>query len=534
MTKDPYIDVTLPSVVGDLEGRYSRPQMLLTIVFHPEVDRIGQVCTIPADGGGQPWILGRGRAGFCAPGGETASGGSSPLGDPHVSRKALLITRRKKRVVLTRASDACRIRVNDSELVDDVGLDEQQLAAGVAILLANRVLLLLRELPDTGNSAAGGVVQASLKGSSHYMQDLRRQVATVAASGRDVLIRGETGTGKELVAEAIHANSPQTGREMVTVNMSAIPPSLAPAALFGSIRGAYTGADTASKGYFERAQGGILFLDEVGDTPAEVQTQLLRALQQREIQSVGGGLRKVDLRVIAATDAPLDECPEFKAALRYRLANCEIVLRPLREHPEDIGELLWYFLERYLGETGANHVLPGPHTPEREIASWADLFHAFLRFSWPGNIRQLSNFVSQVAMASAEMLVLPENLREDLRGNNKSKGKAENKSRSKPAVEEKRRHRKIEDVRPAEFLSAMEEARYEAKAAACILNISRTAVYRLIERTSQLRLAHQIPLAEVQRVLSSCGGDITKAAMQLRVSSSSLRSRLRASDAIAE
>ena len=123
--------------------------------------------------------------------------------------------------------------------------------------------------------------------------------------------------------------------------------------------------------------------------PSEVQAQLLRALQQREIQTVGGSLRKVELRVIAATDAPLENATEFKAALLHRLGSCEIQLHPLREHPEDIGELLWHFLQNYLTEDGATHLLPSGNSSKRDIATWAELFQVFVLFNWPGNVIEI-------------------------------------------------------------------------------------------------------------------------------------------------
>ena len=198
---------------------------------------------------------------------------------------------------------------------------------------------------------------------------------------------------------------------MVSVNMAAIPSELAAAALFGSSRGAFTGADRTTLGYFEQAQGGSLFLDEIGEASLEVQPLLLRALQQREIQVVGGVIRRIDVRVISATDAALDAVGcDFKAALRHRLGAFEIVLPPLREHPEDIGELLLYFLQGSAAEAQRSEVLPHAQSPERDIAAWAILFFRFVSYSWPGNVRELANFAQQIILASEKNLTLNENV----------------------------------------------------------------------------------------------------------------------------
>ncbi len=130
---------------------------------------------------------------------------------------------------------------------------------------------------------------------------------------------------------------------------------------------------------------------------------MLRALQQREIQAVGGAIRRVDVRVISATDAVLEgESCDFKAALRHRLGACEIVLPPLREHPEDIGELLLYFLRRSAAEIGRTALLPHAQSPATDIAAWAVLFFSFLCYRWPGNVRELANFAQQVVLASEQ------------------------------------------------------------------------------------------------------------------------------------
>lgn len=512
MTEISDTDLTQPSVVADLDGEYHQSYLMLTIAFHPDTNRIGDVSSPCAE---QHWNLGRNNPDFHDPADSVELQLPRSLADLCISRKALALEYKERSVILSRPSLSCRCQINGLELDGEIILSNEQLKAGVTIFLAYRVLLLLREITGSHVNDPSPSFAPLLKGSSPYMGELKKQIASVAASDHDVLIRGETGTGKELVASAIHRYSQRARQRMVSVNMSAIPEALAPAALFGSAKGAYTGAEVAGAGYFEQAEGGILFLDEIGDTLPEIQAQLLRALQQREIQRVGGPVQKIDLRVIAATDANLEEGSDFKAALRHRLGSCVIVLQPLREHPEDIGVLLWLFLQDYLEASGKSQLLPRPDSDPLEVASWADLFHVFQRFSWPGNVRHLSNFAHQVALASDQRLILPDNLRVQLQPN------------SVPVVTTGGKLRKSESVDEQEFLDAMAAARYEPKSAARILGISRTAVYRRIGDSKELRLASQISQTELQEMLSACEGDLNRAALELRVSRSGLRSRLR-------
>ncbi|HEY6131812.1 MAG TPA: sigma 54-interacting transcriptional regulator, partial [Halioglobus sp.] len=353
-------------------------------------------------------------------------------------------------------------------------------------------------------------------GSSACMAGIREQVRRAADSDVDVLIRGETGTGKELVATAIHWASRRAAAPLVSVNMSAIPGDLAAAALFGSTRGAFTGADKNAAGYFEQANGGTLFLDEIGDTTTEVQPQLLRALQQREIQAVGGPIRRVDVRVISATDAALDDKNrDFKAALRYRLGACEILLPPLREHPEDIGELLLYFLQRCALDAGRAALLPDGRSPATDVAAWAVLFFALVSYRWPGNVRELANFAQQIVLASEQVPILNENLQAALA------------QERVPATSECPPRRRMQDVSEDVFDQAMAANDCEVLRVARQLGVSRAAVYRRIDESPHYRLASDIQPDELQCVLREYRGDCAVVARHLRVSVSSLRSQMR-------
>ena len=507
-------DLTLPSVVSSLPGKHRDQELSFTIIFHPETSRIGQTVVLPRQTGSAPWILGRRSPAFSGGTGQVAE----PLEDPHISRRALEFVPRGKQLVVRRFAASSRCRIAGCELDDSLELKPEELRRGVPLMLGHTVVLLLRLArrgePGPGETECGGL----LRGGSAYMRGLRKQILQAGGSDLDVLVRGETGTGKELVAAAVHGASRRAAAPLVSVNMAAIPSELAAAALFGSAKGAFTGADRAGEGYFQQAQGGSLFLDEIGDTSADVQPQLLRALQQREIQSVGGAIRRVDVRVISATDAALEgEACDFKAALRHRLGACEIQLLPLREHPEDIGELLLHFLTVGATESQRGGILPQAHSSAPDIAAWAGLFYRFLCYSWPGNVRELANFAGQVVLASERQLTLVDTVETALAHRAEA-----------PQVEPGSRSlRPMQAIDEEEFERALQENHFEAARAAVQLGVSRTAVYRRIEESPRHRLAKEVPRDELQRVLAENKGDSTAAAMQLRVSVTSLRARLR-------
>lgn len=491
-----------------MPGLNVRRELVLTIVFHPDLARIGEFSVLSRRQ--HSHIVGRNTLEFAR-----GAGAGKPLGDRYVSRLALEIGIRGEKVVLSRSEDSCRCRVAGEEMALEMVLDKGQLEPGVPVLLAHSVVLMLSlsMVPDSG----GITDHCGLVGSSAYIQGLQQQVAQAAACDADVLLRGETGTGKEVVATAIHSGSVRSGAPLVSVNVAAIPVSLAPAALFGSAKGAFTGADRATPGYFQQARGGTLFLDEIGDAPGEVQPQLLRALQQREVQAVGGPVQRVDLRVISATDAALDgDLCSFKSALRHRLGAFEIALLPLRDHPGDVGELLVHFLAQAFAEAGRSQLLPSQASNPRLVAAWAGLFYESLRYPWPGNVRQLSNFCNQIAIASRTGLVIPPAVLEAF-----AQWAAERKT-SDTAVT----YRAIQDISEEEFDRAMRDSCHEISGVAERLGVTRQAVYRRIASTGAYRLVSQVPIPELQQAVAQCAGDTQAAARLLCVSATGLRSRM--------
>ncbi|HSM91866.1 MAG TPA: sigma 54-interacting transcriptional regulator, partial [Anaeromyxobacteraceae bacterium] len=236
---------------------------------------------------------------------------------------------------------------------------------------------------------------------SPSMKAVLEQVRRVASSDSTVLIRGETGTGKEGLARRVHDLSARRDRPFVAVNLGALPEGLVESELFGHEKGAFTGALRQRPGRFEQADGGTIFLDEVGDAPPSVQVRLLRVLQERELDRVGGTVPvKVDVRVVAATNRDLEASVAsgtFREDLYYRLAVVPISLPPLRQRPEDVRPLVEHFLARHAALMGR----PPPEVPE---PLWATLRgHA-----WPGNVRELENLVQRALILSpGPVLELP-------------------------------------------------------------------------------------------------------------------------------
>jgi two-component system NtrC family response regulator len=238
--------------------------------------------------------------------------------------------------------------------------------------------------------------------------------ARAAQSDSTVLIRGETGTGKELLARAIHFNSPRREGPFVVINCGAIPRDLLESELFGHTKGAFTGALADKKGKVELAEGGTLFLDEIGEMPPELQVKVLRLLQDREVEKIGAPARKVDVRMVAATHRDLRarvEDGRFREDLYYRLAVIPLTLPPLRERVEDIAELAVLFFRRYAEKMGRG----GLRLPQ-------SLLPYFTSYRWPGNVRELENVMERLVVLAPGEQVTVEDLPEFLR-------------REKPALE---------------------------------------------------------------------------------------------------
>ncbi len=238
----------------------------------------------------------------------------------------------------------------------------------------------------------------TIVGNSAKLQEVSALIQKVAGSGATVLLLGESGTGKELFARGLHHNSPRRARAFVAINCAAIPDNLLESELFGHERGAFTGAVGAKPGKFELADGGTLFLDEVSELSASVQAKLLRVLQERTFERVGGTRSiEVDVRIVAASNIDLAKAIQdrrFREDLYFRLNVFPVSIPPLRERPEDIPALVEHFIAKYAGRM-RRHV--------RGISK--DALQALMRYRWPGNVRELENFVERaIILASGDLL----------------------------------------------------------------------------------------------------------------------------------
>ncbi len=301
---------------------------------------------------------------------------------------------------------------------------------------------------------------SNIIGKSKKMQHIFSLIEKVAPSNSTVLIYGNSGTGKELVAKAIHYNSPRAGGPFIPFNCGAIPETLVESELFGHVKGAFTGAIQTKKGLFEEANGGTLFLDEISNTLPSVQVKLLRVLQEKELTKVGSTERiKVDVRMIAATNIDLEAAVkrgEFREDLFYRLNVFPIFLPDLKDRKEDIPLLAYHFLERYSKETKKD--IKGISNEAMKI---------LLEYNWPGNVRELENAIERaVIMAEQEYLMpndFPRELMED----------------SSEIIKKGIKERKSLDDIKAEYISAiLKETRGNKKLAAEILKVNPRTLYR--------------------------------------------------------
>jgi len=252
------------------------------------------------------------------------------------------------------------------------------------------------------------VDRGEMVGHSDVMQEVFRLVDQVAPARSTVLITGESGTGKELIAKAIHEASPRATKPFVTVNSSNIPTELLESELFGHTRGAFTGAVAAKKGLFEVADGGSIFLDEIGDIPPETQARLLRVIQEREFTPLGDtSPRRVDVRIIAATNIDLKEAVKqgtFREDLYYRLSVVPIELPPLRDRREDILLLAQHFIRKYNEENG------------RQVSEQInpEVLALLESYSWPGNVRELENAIERAVVIAPGLEITRECLRTEV------------------------------------------------------------------------------------------------------------------------
>jgi len=320
---------------------------------------------------------------------------------------------------------------------------------------------------------------SNIIGTGRAMKRIFELVDTISGLSSTVLIQGETGTGKELIAKAIHFNSPRKDQKMVSINCGAIPENLLESELFGHVKGAFTGAVQTRIGRFEQANGGTIFLDEIGNMPPSLQVKLLRVLQEREFERVGGNSTvKVDVRIIAATSSDLDQMVSdgtFREDLFYRLNVIPIDLPPLRERREDVPLLVQRFIEHFC-ET---------HKLELKTLS-PQVMKALMSFEWPGNVRQLENIVERmVALTGKRTAILPTDLPTEIQNRDSLN--------FVPLIEIPEEginfQNVVTDMERELILQSLRKTNGNKKLAAKLLNLKRTT---LIEKIKRIGLSEKV------------------------------------------
>lgn len=577
------------STIWGVEPISARPleyRHTLTIAFHPDFSRIGASAELTALSCGQVAKISRLEPFFSH---RYSDSPEKSLDDVYISRKPISMQMIEGQgICLSSSAEGTEIKVDQKLVVDQVLFTHEQLRQGVVIELGQRIILVLHSLsiePDSPN-------MHGMYGVSESMASVRRAIDRVADLNVPVLVRGETGTGKELVAAAIHAASDRAEHNMVAINVAAIPASLAISELFGAKKGAFTGASVDKPGYFIQADGSTLFLDEIGDAGDEVQVALLRTLETGEVQSVGAkDSVQVDVRLIAATDADLEAKlseSRFRNPLLQRLAGFEIWLPPLAERKPDICLLFSAFLRAEFDAIGeSSHYRYIDH---HGVAFWYKVFLGALQFGWQGNIREMRNMARQIAINNrqAMVLTLPPRIQQQLiptvnnwsqvHGASQFNGAQPNPAESArnaslnssvasanlssfnwqiPPVsgsaqmdlqsQKDMAHNQEEDValsaidnsarevkrrKPStvseeELVKALAEQRWDLKRAAERLNISRPAIYKMVDAHPSIRKAGDISAEELSGCLEQYQGNLDHMVNALQVSKSSLKRRLR-------
>ena len=498
----------------------------LTICCHADLSRIGERAMLSGLMVRNPVEVSRLALTFQPVGGGTPR----PLEDPYVSRTPLRITGDLRRgLQIDDQNDD--LEIDGAPVSGAGGIDRERLKRGVLLELAGRVLMLLHMSEGDDAEPASGLL-----GASDGIVAVRREVDRVAELEVPVLIRGESGSGKERVAQLIHERSKRRDAEHVAVNMATIPATTAVSTLFGHARGAFTGAQQKHVGLFERADGGTLFLDEIGETPDEVQPMLLRVLETGHITPLGESReRPVDVRVIAATDADLEQDMEegqFRRALLHRLAGYEVRVPPLRERRDDIPRLLVHFLREELETTGHPELLAS--AAEDEVARLpTQIVRRLMHHHLDGNVRQLRNFARHLAIASRGLhqVTLEPQLERMLDEGDSGPssimpppGSTESALPPPPAVPPTRRPTEISDL---DLIAALEANRWAPGRTAAALGIPTSTLHDLIRKCPSIRKAKDIDDDELRAALEASGGDTERAAADLRVSERALRMQLK-------
>lgn len=459
----------------------------VVVLWHADSRRIGAAAWIDWRGGRYAVELSRLSPVF---------DDGAALDDHRISRAPLRLVAVPEGVELRPRRDDLRFDVDGRPCTTREVVPTATLRKGIRVGLGHGVLLHVR----LGGPMLGPRIPAFV-GKSEALERVVTNVLDAARGDQHTLVTGESGTGKELVARALHEHSPRATRAFVPVNTAALTIALAPSQLFGHVRGAFTGAEGASGGFFGEANHGTLFLDEIAACPHEVQAQLLRALESGEVQVVGGSVRRTDVRVIAATDGDLARaCADgrFREPLYHRLARWRVELPPLRLRPEDIAAQVGHFLRECLAARGQ----PWPTRPA-DAAPWIGraFVETLLGYAWPGNTRELRGLV--------ERYVEQDLHRPAVRIPEFSQRPAETPGTAPPS---------------RDLAEVLARADYSLTAAAAALGISRNTLKRRMA-TEGLRRPIDLDTGEIRKAVREAGS-VHAASRVLRVSERGLRLRM--------
>ncbi len=497
------------------------PQLRLTLLAHVDLSRVGHHARLEPT---PTQAVARLHPEFSD---------GAPLLDPFVSRSPVVLGQDSAGGVIVDVRGTRTAVVLDGQPVSGTAtVAVDRLDEGVVVELGTQVVALLH-LHRTGDDR--GRASFGLIGPSDGLARVRREIALVADLDVPVLIRGESGVGKELVARAVHRSSTRRDARWVSVNMAAVPANLAASTLFGHARGAFSGAVADHRGHFVEAHGGTLFLDEVGDTPPEVQVTLLRALETGEVQPVGARRpTTVDVRLISATDADLEGRDDFRGPLLHRLAGFQLFVPPLRARRADIGMLFVHFAEAEAEAIGV-----AEHLRRVEVRRpWlpAGLMGALARYGWPGNVRQLRNVTRQLMILHRDRPSLDQwathlprllGAASEARAVTTSPVAPPAAPAPTPTPTPRKRYRHVDDISDDELVGALRAHAFALKATAAALGVSRTALYGRVERCPLVRPATALTAAEIEAAAST-HPDLKARAAALEVSPQALKRRMTA------
>jgi two-component system nitrogen regulation response regulator GlnG len=515
-------DSTLTGTLDTLTGTQGLGSVpALTILWHPDLDRAGHIAPLTALLKTHVAHVNRDEPIFFPPG---SSDGQS-IDHRRMSHTSVIdIVFHQGSLELRRGEASGEVEVDGRPFDEPRRITAVELRRGIIITIARRFVFCLHavQFPISRSPTLG------LLGTSDGIENVRRAIIRAADQTMSVLLRGESGTGKELAARALHDSGRRATRPFVVVNTANLTGETAVAELFGHQKGAFTGADSHSLGHFRSAEGGTIFLDEVGYLEPKIQPKLLRVLENRGVQAKGSSLeRKVDVRIIAATDANLEQAVAagtLEKSLYERFnSSLNILLPPLRDRREDVGVLLVHYLRALFDDPARLQRLQNPDSDARPWIAARDVA-ALARSSLSGNVRTLTALAGQLVTDAGEdpraaHAVIVEFLAKRVLSLSEPAGAP--RLNSRPRI-----RRAPGDVTHDQLLSALEKAGWNRTRAAASFNVARPTFWRWLCRYPDLRKVSDLSFEEIRRELELCGGDVDQHARKLGVPSTLLARRL--------